>query len=213
MNTNCWGCFGSKRHQRRLQYKTQSSQGSTSQLSTQNISASQCNKVYEEILLSRVQNGLVCRVVPVKETKHAIQSMDEHGNKMLNAYVRECRIGSGSYAKVILYHSVEDKAKYAIKVFHRSHLQRLRVAPSETAMSDVLREVAIMKLLEHPNIVNLIEVIDDPNIDDFYMVLEYVEGKVVYEGSNGMHALNEHTSKRYFRDIVSGVMYLHSHGM
>lgn len=26
-----------------------------------------------------------------------------------------------------------------------------------------------MKLLEHPNIVNLIEVIDDPNIDDFYM--------------------------------------------
>lgn len=75
MNTNCWGCFGSKRHQRRLQYKTQSSQGSTSQLSTQNISASQCNKVYEEILLSRVQNGLVCRVVPVKETKHAIQSM------------------------------------------------------------------------------------------------------------------------------------------
>jgi hypothetical protein len=26
-----------------------------------------------------------------------------------------------------------------------------------------------MKMLEHPNIVNLIEVIDDPESDDFYM--------------------------------------------
>jgi [calcium/calmodulin-dependent protein kinase] kinase len=36
-------------------------------------------------------------------------------------------------------------------------------------MSDVLREVMIMKILEHPNIVNLIEVIDDPETDHFYM--------------------------------------------
>ncbi|GKC14365.1 serine/threonine-protein kinase GRIK2 isoform X2, partial [Tanacetum coccineum] len=53
----------------------------------------------------------------------------------------------------------------------------------ETATTDVLREVLIMKMLNHPNIVNLIEVIDDPNADHFYMVIEYVEGKWVFEGA------------------------------
>ncbi|KAK6163309.1 hypothetical protein DH2020_000173 [Rehmannia glutinosa] len=67
--------------------------------------------------------------------------------------------------------------------FHKSHLLKLRVAPSETAMTDVLREVLIMKVVSHPNIVNLVEVIDDPNTDHFYMVLEYVEGKWVCEGA------------------------------
>lgn len=85
-----------------------------------------------------------------------------------------------------------------MQAFHKSHLLKLRVAPSETAMTDVLREVfywvflsvlliavficllingvlltdrqvLIMKMLNHPNIVNLIEVIDDPNTDHFYM--------------------------------------------
>jgi serine/threonine protein kinase len=36
-------------------------------------------------------------------------------------------------------------------------------------MMDVLREVAIMKQLDHPNIVKLVEVIDDPESDHFYM--------------------------------------------
>lgn len=30
-------------------------------------------------------------------------SKDEHGNKMINEYVRECKIGSGSYGKVVSY--------------------------------------------------------------------------------------------------------------
>lgn len=35
-----------------------------------------------------------------------------------------------------------------VQVFHKSHLMKLRVAPSETAMSDVLREVSLLTLLE-----------------------------------------------------------------
>jgi len=63
-----------------------------------------------------------------------------------------------------------------------------------------------MKMLNHPNIVNLVEVINDPNIDKFYMVLEYVEGKMVCD--NG---LEEATARNYLRDIIYGLMYLHSH--
>ncbi|XP_057954960.1 serine/threonine-protein kinase GRIK1 [Malania oleifera] len=167
----------------------------------------------EEILMIRAQNGLICREFPVKETNKIFRSEDENGNKMVNEYVRECKIGSGSYGKVVLYRSCIDGKHYAIKAFHKSHLLKLRVAPSETAMTDVLREVLIMKMLNHPNIVNLIEVIDDPNTDHFYMVLEYVEGKWVCEGADPPAGLGETTARKYLRDIISGLKYLHVHNI
>ncbi|GAV66386.1 Pkinase domain-containing protein [Cephalotus follicularis] len=172
-----------------------------------------CGKRPEEILRFREQNGLICRQFPVKETHTLVRSEDENGNKMINEYTREFKIGAGSYGKVVLYRSSIDGKHYAIKAFHKSHLSKLRVAPSETAMTDVLREVLIMKMLDHPNIVNLIEVIDDPNTDHFYMVLEYVESKWVCEGSGPPSGIEENVARKYLRDIVSGLMYLHAHNI
>ncbi|KAL3618596.1 hypothetical protein CASFOL_037678 [Castilleja foliolosa] len=165
----------------------------------------------EEILMYRLQNGLICREFPVKETHTVLRSEDDDGYKTVNEYVHERKIGAGSYGKVVLYRSRADGKHYAMKAFHKSHLLKLRVAPSETAMTDVLREVSIMKVLSHPNIVNLVEVIDDPTADHFYMVLEYVEGKWVCEGAGPPGGLGENISRKYLRDVVSGLMYLHSH--
>ncbi|PNX70179.1 putative serine threonine-protein kinase GRIK1-like protein, partial [Trifolium pratense] len=53
--------------------------------------------------------------------------------------IREHKIGSSSYGKVALYKSSVDGKHYEIKSFHKSHLWKLRVAPFETAMTDVLR--------------------------------------------------------------------------
>lgn len=167
----------------------------------------------EEIINFKIRNGLICRQFEVKETRKLVRSEDGYGIKMINEYIREFKIGSGSYAKVVLYRSSIDGKHYAIKAFHKSHLLKQRVAPSETAMTDVLREVQIMKIVSHPNIVNLIEVIDDPDTDHFYMVLEYVEGKWDCEGSGPPGGLGEAISRKYLRDIVSGLMYLHSHNI
>ncbi|XP_022731063.1 serine/threonine-protein kinase GRIK2-like [Durio zibethinus] len=176
----------------------------------ESLSRAKCS---EEILRFKLNNGLICRQFPVKETNKIIRSEDENGNKMINEYVREYKIGSGSYGKVVLYRNSVDGRHYAIKAFHKSHLLKMRVAPSETAMTDVLREVLIMKILQHPNIVNLIEVIDDPSTDQFYMVLEYVEGKWVCEGSGPPGGIGESTARKYVRDIVSGLIYLHAHNI
>ncbi|KAJ0614885.1 putative protein kinase CAMK-CAMKL-LKB family [Helianthus annuus] len=74
-----------------------------------------------------------------------------------------------------------------------------------------VHQVLIIKMLSHLNIVNLIEVIDDPNTDHFCMVLEYVEGKWVIEGAGLPGGLGQNVLGRYLRDIVSGLMYLYSH--
>ncbi|KAK3126542.1 hypothetical protein QOZ80_7AG0558140 [Eleusine coracana subsp. coracana] len=162
----------------------------------------------EEIIKARIEKGYICREILVKETKKMFRSEDENGKKMINQYVHLGKIGSGSYGKVVLYKSMKDGMLYAVKVLNKPYMMKIRVVRSETAMTDVLREVSIMKLLEHPNIVNLVEVIDDPNIDKFYMVLEYVEGKMVCD--NG---IEEATARNYMRDIISGLMYLHSHNI
>ncbi|KAJ3707874.1 hypothetical protein LUZ61_011579 [Rhynchospora tenuis] len=167
----------------------------------------------EEILQQWAKSGLICREVPVKDTHTAIFSEDENGNKMVNEYVRQHKIGAGSYGKVVLYRSTKDDKLYALKVFNKPHLVKLRVAPSETAMTDVLREVSIMKMLDHPNIVNLIEVIDDCKTDKFYMVLEYVESKWACDDSGALSSLGESTARSYLRDIVAGLTYLHSHNI
>ncbi|ERN15961.1 hypothetical protein AMTR_s00175p00041650 [Amborella trichopoda] len=172
-----------------------------------------CNNNSEETSIFALPDGIICRETPVKATHHVTRAEDDNGNKMINEYVREFKIGSGSYGKVVLYQSSIDGKRYAIKAFHKSRLSKLRVAPSETAMTDVLREVLIMKMLGHPNIVNLIEVIDDPDTDYFYMVLEYVEGKWICEGSGPPGGIGETTSRRYFRDVVAGLMYLHAHNI
>lgn len=156
---------------------------------------------------------VICREVPVKLTAEMTIGEDEDGHKMINEYVRECSIGRGSYGKVVLYRKVTDGKKYAIKAFYKSRLSKIRVTSSETAWTDVLREVSIMKILEHPHIINLIEVIDDPDSDRFFMVLEYVEGKQVCDASGQSGGIGEETSRRRLRDIISGLIYLHTHGV
>ena len=43
------------------------------------------------------------------------------------------------------------------------------------ALDDVKREIAIMKTLDHPNIIRLYEIISNPNVDKMVLVLEYAQ--------------------------------------
>ena len=43
------------------------------------------------------------------------------------------------------------------------------IKKSENPLDKVYREIAIMKKLDHPNVVKLVEVVDDPEEDNLYM--------------------------------------------
>ncbi|EFJ49188.1 hypothetical protein VOLCADRAFT_43050, partial [Volvox carteri f. nagariensis] len=62
-------------------------------------------------------------------------------------------------------------------------------------------EIAVMKELDHPNVVKLYEVIHDPSNNKLLMTMEYVEG--------GCVPIPEATAVKYFRDVVKGLEYLH----
>lgn len=72
-----------------------------------------------------------------------------------------------------------------------------------------------MKKLNHNNLVSLIEVLDDPNEDSLYMVMEMCKKGVVMKIGLGERADpydNEHC-RCWFRDLVLGIEYLHAQGI
>jgi [calcium/calmodulin-dependent protein kinase] kinase len=73
----------------------------------------------------------------------------------------------------------------------------------------IREEIAIMKKLDHPNLVSLIEVLDDPEEDSLYMVLEMCKkGVIMKVGLNERAEPYDVESCRYwFRDMVLGIEY------
>lgn len=76
-------------------------------------------------------------------------------------------------------------------------------------------EMAIMKKLDHENLIDLIEVLDDPEGSSLYMVLELCKKGVVMDVGfkSDSTPLDDETSRHFFRDLILGVEYLHAQGI
>lgn len=79
--------------------------------------------------------------------------------------------------------------------------------------NDVNREIAILKKLDHPNVVKLFEVIDPPGSQYMMLVMEFLEKGPVLQTHNqsGFDSLPEEVAADYFRQAVLGLEYLHFH--
>lgn len=82
-------------------------------------------------------------------------------------------------------------------------------------LSLIKEEIAIMKKLDHHNVVSLIEVLDDPQEDSLYMVLEMCKKGVVMKVSVEERAepYGPEACRCWFRDMILGIEYLHAQGI
>ncbi|KAL7740176.1 hypothetical protein ACLKA6_003884 [Drosophila palustris] len=124
------------------------------------------------------------------------------------------QIGQGSYGLVKLAYSEEDSTHYAMKILSKKRLLRqaalMRRSPKQATspLDRVYREIAVLKKLDHPNIVKLVEVLDDPMEDSLYMVFELVKkGEVLCIPTD--KPLPEERAWTVFRDSLLGLEYLH----
>ncbi|KAG1454947.1 hypothetical protein G6F56_007194 [Rhizopus delemar] len=74
------------------------------------------------------------------------------------------------------------------------------------------REISILKKCRHPNVVQLLEVMDNPESKKMYIVLEYTCGEIEWR-QDEKPVLSIEESRRIFRDIVNGLDYLHCQGI
>ena len=110
-----------------------------------------------------------------KETHVADVDVDPvSGRKIVNHYEIFDELGRGVHGKVKLGRNLETNVHVAIKIVDRFSKRR-RLGKNTSHEDKIKKEIAILKKARHPNIVSLLEVIDDPSIKKVYIVLEHVE--------------------------------------
>ena len=84
-----------------------------------------------------------------------------------------------------------------------------KAGETRDALFLIREEIAIMKKLNHPNLVCLVEVLDDPDEDSLYMVLEMCKKGVVMKVGLGEPAdpYSEEACRCWFRDLILGIEY------
>ncbi|XP_076097810.1 MAP/microtubule affinity-regulating kinase 3-like isoform X4 [Mytilus galloprovincialis] len=109
-------------------------------------------------------------------------------------------IGKGNFAKVKLAKHVPTGREVAIKIIDKTQL-------NPSSLQKLFREVRIMKMLDHPNIVKLFEVIQTEKT--LYLVMEYASGGEVFDYLVAHGRMKEKEARAKFRQIVSAVQYCH----
>uniref|UniRef100_A0A8C8DU26 MAP/microtubule affinity-regulating kinase 3 n=1 Tax=Oryzias sinensis TaxID=183150 RepID=A0A8C8DU26_9TELE len=109
-------------------------------------------------------------------------------------------IGKGNFAKVKLARHILTGKEVAIKIIDKTQL-------NPTSLQKLFREVRIMKTLNHPNIVQLFEVIETEKT--LYLVMEYASGGEVFDYLVAHGRMKEKEARAKFRQIVSAVYYCH----
>lgn len=135
---------------------------------------------------------------------HAQGDHKKHRIYHVGSYELGKTLGNGSFGKVKLGTNVFTKEKVAIKLFkHRKFTSAQRIESSK-------REVEIMKLLSHPNIVKLLDVVEKPEEGITYLVVEYVAGGELFDYIVAQGRVKERESRQLFRQVVSAVEYCHA---
>ncbi|XP_035230988.1 MAP/microtubule affinity-regulating kinase 3-like isoform X4 [Stegodyphus dumicola] len=109
-------------------------------------------------------------------------------------------IGKGNFAKVKLAKHLPTGKEVAIKIIDKTQL-------NPSSLQKLFREVRIMKILDHPNIVKLFQVIETEKT--LYLVMEYASGGEVFDYLVAHGRMKEKEARAKFRQIVSAVQYCH----
>ncbi|EMP26865.1 SNF-related serine/threonine-protein kinase [Chelonia mydas] len=121
--------------------------------------------------------------------------------KIAGLYDLERTLGKGHFAVVKLARHVFTGEKVAVKVIDKSKLD-------VSAAGQLLQEVRCMKLVQHPNVVRLYEVIDTHS--KLYLILELGDGGDMFDHiMRHEGGLAEGRAKHYFAQIVHAISYCH----
>ncbi|KAI0564556.1 Serine/threonine protein kinase [Gracilaria domingensis] len=142
--------------------------------------------------------------------------------KRLDGYILLGTIGKGSFGKVKLALSTQDRHFYAVKVLSKAMMRkRIRSIPvngmylnsrdfANLEAKDV-NEIAVMQSLSHENVIRCIGVYNDTTDDRFYIVLEFVARGPIMSSAKlkGADPLSGERARKAFVDVLAGIEYLH----
>lgn len=108
-------------------------------------------------------------------------------------------LGKGSSAKVVQALDTETNETVAIKIIERN--------TKKTSDIRIFREILLCSLFNHPHIVKLLDFFHTDKY--FFLIFENVDGCQLYDVVLKSGHLSEEAARKYFRQIVSAVDYIH----
>ncbi|CAJ0764781.1 4614_t:CDS:2, partial [Entrophospora sp. SA101] len=151
---------------------------------------------------SKVNNNNTAITTPIDiNTENALQQtlllkLGLKSTELIGHYAIQKTIGEGSFSKVKLAIDLSNCQKVAIKIIGIKGIQ-----DSERVKSSVLREVEMLKFINHPNIVRLFDVVDIST--HFCLILEYIPGGELFDYVNDYYEeTTEQDSKQIFLQLV-----------
>lgn len=121
--------------------------------------------------------------------------------KSIGHYVLGKTIGEGTFGKVKLGTHILTGEKVAVKILEKERI--VDVADVER----VAREIHILKLIQHPHVIRLFEIIETPR--QLYLITEYCSGGELFDHIVASGRVREREACRFFHQIMSGVEHIH----
>ncbi|KAI6679366.1 hypothetical protein NL676_033247 [Syzygium grande] len=110
-----------------------------------------------------------------------------------------------TFAKVKFAQNLETGESVAIKIMAKSTILKHRM------VDQIRREISIMKIVRHPNIVRLHEVLASRT--KIYIILEFVTGGELFDRIVHQGKLSENLCRKYFQQLIDAVAHCHSKGV
>uniref|UniRef100_A0A8C5FY15 Serine/threonine-protein kinase BRSK2-like n=1 Tax=Gouania willdenowi TaxID=441366 RepID=A0A8C5FY15_GOUWI len=127
-----------------------------------------------------------------------------HYANYVGPYRLEKTLGKGQTGLVKLGVHCVTCQKVAVKIVNREKL-------SESVLMKVEREIAILKLIEHPHVLKLHDVYENKKY--LYLVLEHVSGGELFDYLVKKGRLTPKEARKFFRQIISALDFCHSHSI
>ncbi|KAI3444003.1 hypothetical protein Pfo_000668 [Paulownia fortunei] len=113
-------------------------------------------------------------------------------------------LGHGTFAKVYHARNLKTNKNVAMKVVGKEKVIRVGM------MEQVKREISVMKMVHHPNIVELHEVMASKT--KIYFAMEFVRGGELF-AKIAKGRLREEATRNYFQQLISAIDFCHSRGV
>lgn len=130
-----------------------------------------------------------------------ITTKDGKYKNPLASYDIDKELGKGTFGEVKLgIHRITNE-KVAIKVLEKDKIV------DEADKERVTREIHILKLIRHPNIIQLYEIIEDK--EKLYLITEYASGGELFDYIVANQRVKELEACKFFQQLVDGIEYVH----
>ncbi|KAF8413733.1 hypothetical protein HHK36_001726 [Tetracentron sinense] len=131
-------------------------------------------------------------------------NMEKKGTILMQRYELGRMLGQGTFAKVYHARNLSSGLSVAIKIIDKEKILRVGM------IDQIKREISVMRLVRHPNVVQLYEVMASKTKICF--VMEYVKGGELFN-KVAKGKLKEDAARKYFQQLIGGIDFCHSRGV